>query len=78
MLAVVHDPALVPGLIERIVTLVRDEHDPRTGGHVAVVGHVDEEILQRALLNPSVVDGNELEDVDLLRAGREELDAELV
>ncbi len=54
-----------------------NEHDARAGRDVAVVGHVDQQILEGLLLDPTVVDRNQLEDVDSPRV-REELDTELV
>jgi hypothetical protein len=78
VLAVVHDTAFMAALIQRVVALVGDEHDTGAGRDMAVVGHVNQQILQRFLLDPAVVHGNELEDVEALRVHREELDAELV
>jgi len=43
---------------------------------VAVVGHVNEQVIQSLVLNPPMVDRDQLEDVDPLRIGCKELDAD--
>ena len=58
-LAVVQQPRSAAGLVDEVVAVVPDQDDARTLGDVSVVGHVDGELGEDVVLDPSVEDGNE-------------------
>ena len=52
--AVIANSHAVIGVVHAVVGFVADQHDPRPGGHVAVIGDVEQQLRTRAILNPAV------------------------
>ena len=60
LLAVVHQPQPAAAVVEREIALVGDEHDAGALRHVLVVGDVDQQLIDRAGLDPAVEDRHHL------------------
>ena len=57
-------PVLPAALVDAVVDLVADQDHARTVGHVRVVGDVDQQARQRALLDEAVEDADERVQID--------------
>src|SRR5689334_6902164 len=66
------------GFIQGIVALVSDEHDPGSRRNMAVVRHIDQQVIESVLLDPAMIDRDQSEQVEPVGVRSEELDTELV
>ena len=60
LLAAVEQAQPVFRHVQAVIRFMADQHDSRTGRHVAIVGYVDQHLRTNAILNPAMKNGDRI------------------